>query len=61
MSDVIDDISERINIYYMCTHKSLVIGAKMLEIKFISDYQAHGLLLWTVVTDVINNLFRHIS
>ena len=48
-------ISERINIVYMCTYKSLVISAKTLEIIIISDYQAYGLLLWTVVTDVINN------
>ena len=39
MSDVIDDISEIINLFYMCTYKFLVIGAKTLEIIFISDYQ----------------------
>ena len=32
MSDVIDAISERINIFYMCAYKSLVFGAKTLEI-----------------------------
>ena len=45
MSNVKDDISERINIFHMCTYKSLVICAKTLEIIFISDYQAHGMLL----------------
>ena len=35
MSDVIDDISERTNIFHMCTYKTLVIGAKTLEIIFI--------------------------
>ena len=45
MADAIDDISERTNILYKCTYKSLVIGAKTLEIIFISDYQAHGLML----------------
>ena len=29
----------------MCTYKTVVIGAKTLEIIFISDYRAHGLLL----------------
>ena len=36
MSDVIDDVSERTNIFHMCAYKSLVIGAKTLEILFIS-------------------------
>ena len=45
MSDVIDDISDITNIFYMCTYKYLVIGAKTLEIIFISEYQAHRLLL----------------
>ena len=45
MSDVIDDISERTNIFHMRSDKSLVIAAKSLEIIFISDYQSHGLLL----------------
>ena len=31
MSDVIDDILERTNIFHMSTFKSLVIGAKTLE------------------------------
>ena len=44
MSDVLDDMSERTNIIHTSTYKSLVIGAKT-EIVFISDYQAHGLLL----------------
>ena len=44
MSDVIDNISERTNMFHMCTYKHLVIGAKSLEITFVSDYQAHGLL-----------------
>ena len=42
MSDVINDIYELINIFHMCTYKSLVFDAKTLDIK-ISDYQAHGL------------------
>ena len=29
----------------MCTYEYQVIGAQTLEIIFISDYQAHGLLL----------------
>ena len=45
MSDVINDILERINIFHMCSYKSLVFGAKTLEIIFISDYQAHRPLL----------------
>ena len=45
MSGVIDDISEITNIFHMCTYKSMVIGAKTLEIIFISDNQAHGLLV----------------
>ena len=32
-------------VYHMCTYKTVVIGAKTLEIIFISDYRAHGLLL----------------
>ena len=40
MTDVIDHISERAK-YFAC----VLIGAKTLEIVFISDYQAHGLLL----------------
>ena len=45
MSDIIDGISER-TIYFtgLLVNNSLVIGAKALEIKFISEYQAHGLL-----------------
>ena len=39
MSDVIYAISESTNIFHMYTYKSLVIGAKTLEIIFISDYQ----------------------
>ena len=45
MSDAIYYISERANIFHMCTYKSWDIGAKTLEIIFISDYLAHGLLL----------------
>ena len=44
MSDIIDGISETINLFHNCTYKSLVIGAKVLELTFISDYQAYGLL-----------------
>ena len=45
MSDVMDDISERNNVFHMRTYKSLVISSKMLEIMFKSDYQAHEMLL----------------
>ena len=45
MFDVPDDISERTNIFHMCSYKSLVIATKILEVIFISYYQAHGLLL----------------
>ena len=45
MSDVIYVISERMNIFHMCNNKALVFAAKTLEIIFLSDYQAHGLLL----------------
>ena len=45
MTYVIDYISERMNIFHMCIYKSLIFGSKTLEIIFISDYQAHGLLL----------------
>ena len=41
MSDVINDILERITY----TYKSLVFGAQTLDIIFTSDYQAHGMLL----------------
>ena len=44
MSNVIDGISESTNTFHMCTYKYLVIGAKTLEILFISDNQAHGLV-----------------
>ena len=40
----------------LSTYKSLVIGAKTLEISFISDYQAHGLLL-----QMLSMSFLHIS
>ena len=43
MPDVMDDTSERINIFHMCVNKSLVSGAKTFELICISDYQAHGL------------------
>ena len=36
MSDVIDGISERTNIFHVCSYRSLVIGAKKLEIIFNS-------------------------
>ena len=38
-------ILERINIFHMCNDKSLVFDVKTLEIRFIFDYQVHGLLL----------------
>ena len=43
MPDVMDDTTEIINIFHMCAYKSLVFGAKTLELICISDYQAHGL------------------
>ena len=45
MSDVKDDILERTKAFHTCTYKSLVVGTVTLEIIFISNYQAHGLLL----------------
>ena len=45
MSDVINDILERINIFHMRIYIYLIFGAKTVELLFISDYQAHGLLL----------------
>ena len=42
MSSGMDYISERINIFHMCTYKALVFGAKTLEIVIISDYQAQS-------------------
>ena len=38
MSNVINDIQERIYIFHMCTQ---VFGAKTLEIIFIFGYLAH--------------------
>ena len=43
MSDVIDGILKRINIFYICTYKSLAFGAKPLEIIFVYYYQANEL------------------
>ena len=45
MSDVIYVISEKMNIFHMYNNKALVFAPKTLEIIFLSDYQAHGLLL----------------
>ena len=45
MPDVNDDILERINAFKTCSYKYLVIGTVILESIFISDYQAHRLLL----------------
>ena len=56
VTDVIDDISERINMFYMCTYKPLIFAAKTLEIIFSSDYQAHELLL-----QMFSMNFWHIS
>ena len=39
--------------------KSLVFSTETLEIKFISDYQAHGLLLQMLLLKFKN--LRHIS
>ena len=38
MSDVIDDISERKNVFHMRTYKSLVISAKMFFFLFFRDH-----------------------
>ena len=43
--DVRNDISEKLNIFYMFSCKSLVSVAFILEIIFIADYQAHAPLL----------------
>ena len=37
MPDVINNTLERINLFHMCTSKSLVFGAKTLEIIFINS------------------------
>ena len=42
--------------FHMCTYKSLVICSKTLEIIYISDYQAHELLLQMLLIN-----FWHIS
>ena len=52
MSDALDDISYIINIYYMCTYKSLVFGAKNY-IHFA--YQAHGLLLQMLSINILKH------
>ena len=39
--DVRDGVSERMNILHMCPYKYIVVGALMLEIISIADYQAH--------------------
>ena len=36
---------EKKNIFYMFLYKPLAVRALILEIIFITDYQAHGLLL----------------
>ena len=51
MSDAIDDISERINIFYLCTYKSLVFGAKTLEI-ILQIHFSKGHLIY--VTHIIH-------
>ena len=43
--DVRDDISGKMDIFHMFYDKSLVLGAKIVEIIFITDYQAHVHLL----------------
>ena len=58
MSDVKADISERTNILYMCTYKSLVFGAKTLEIIFISGYQVLELLLQMFPLNILTH-FRY--
>ena len=56
MSDVIDDISERNNVFHMWTYKSLVIVSKMLQIIFISDYQALGMLLQMLSVNILTHI-----
>ena len=56
MPYVIDDISGRSSIYYMCTYKSLVNGAKTLETIFISDFQTHGQMLSMNRSDIFSNI-----
>ena len=43
--DVRDDISGKMDIFHMFYDKSLVLGAKIVEIIFITDYQAQVHLL----------------
>ena len=54
MYDVIDGISERTNLFHMSSYKSLVIGAKTFKNIFISDYQAHELMLQMVLMHFFN-------
>ena len=42
---VIDSASERMNIFYMFPYKSIVIGAKTLEIVFSACHQTNRYLL----------------
>ena len=55
--DVIDAIPEGINIFHMCTYKCLVFCSNTLEIIFISDYQAHGLLLQLLSIKFLTDTF----
>ena len=41
----------------MCTYKSLILGAKTLEIIYIANYQAHGLLLQTFSINFMTDFF----
>ena len=48
MSDVIDDISERNNVFHMRTYKSLVISAKMFFLFFRDHYLEHSLCMVSI-------------
>ena len=47
-------VQKKPNIFHICTYKSLVIDAKILEIIFISDYHARRLLVHMLLFDFIN-------
>ena len=55
MSDVINDIFIKNQYIDMCTYKSLVFDAKLFDIIFISDYQAHVLLLQIISMDFLTH------
>ena len=53
--DVRDDISGKMDIFYMFYDKSLVLGAQIAEIILITDYQAHVHLLQMLQIHIFPN------